>query len=90
MLRLIRLWSAWVKLSNVQGCNPISEEILTSGLKMLTAGISAQCQTRTPPSIRYIFSRRINSREIWFVQDGAAPHFSIAAANHLTLTFQNH
>jgi hypothetical protein len=29
---------------------------LLSGIKMLTAGISAHCQTRTPLSIRYIFS----------------------------------
>jgi hypothetical protein len=35
-------------------------------------------------------SWRINSREIWFVQDNAAAQCSTAVANHLTLTFQNH
>jgi hypothetical protein len=33
---------------------------------------------------------KINSREIWFLQDAAAQHFSTAAADHWTLASQNH
>jgi hypothetical protein len=32
----------------------------------------------------------MNSREIWFVQDAAAEHFSTAAADHWTSIVQKH
>lgn len=45
---------------------------------------------RLPGMKLYTQFWKINGREIWFVQDAAAQHFSTAAADHWNLAFQDH